>query len=271
MRSVALTLRREDGRIVCESVRVADTLLRRMRGLLGRRQLSSREGMLLRPAWSIHTAFMHFPIDAVFLDPEQVVIRIDRELGPFKTASCRGAREVVELRAGECTRRGLEVGDRVAWAARSADESAMGDTPVGLHEPHGSVLVVSGDARFAKLTRFLLDGRGIGVAGTVQPDRISTALADEPVDVLLLDAGQTLGDGLRLANVTRAQRPEIEIVLVGEKPPAEAPTSLRVYDKWNETEEAMSAIELALERRQGQIHATTGAIYSRQSEMPIDS
>ena len=109
-----LTLRREDGRIVCERVVVADRAHRRMRGLLGRKYLRQGEGMVLRPGWSIHTAFMRFPIDAVFLDADQVVIRVEHEVGPWRTVSCRGAREVVEMAAGECRRRGLEVGDRVA-------------------------------------------------------------------------------------------------------------------------------------------------------------
>ncbi len=73
---------------------------------------------MLRPSFSIHTAFMRFAIDVVFLDHDQTVIRIDPGLRPFHTASCRGAREVVELAAGECARRGLEVGDRIAWAPR---------------------------------------------------------------------------------------------------------------------------------------------------------
>ena len=75
-----LTLRREDGRIVCERVVVADRAHRRMRGLLGRKYLRQGEGMVLRPGWSIHTAFMRFPIDVVFLDADQVVIR-DRARG----------------------------------------------------------------------------------------------------------------------------------------------------------------------------------------------
>ncbi len=101
-----LTLRREDGRIVCERVVVADRAHRRMRGLLGRKYLRQGEGMVLRPGWSIHTAFMRFPIDAVFLDADQVVIRIEHEVGPWRTVSCRGAREVVEMAAGESRRRG---------------------------------------------------------------------------------------------------------------------------------------------------------------------
>ena len=112
-----LTLRREDGRVVCERVRVADTWVRRLRGALLRRSLPSDEGFVLRPAFSIHTMFMQFPIDVLFLDQDLKVLKISAAVRPFHTASCRGAREVVELRAGECERRGLEVGDRVAWAS----------------------------------------------------------------------------------------------------------------------------------------------------------
>ena len=102
-----LTLRREDGRIVTERVKLADTWPRRMAGLLGRSSVGHDEGVVLRPAFSIHTFFMRFPIDAVFLDYDLVVLRIASPLRPFRTASCRGAREVVEIRAGECERRGL--------------------------------------------------------------------------------------------------------------------------------------------------------------------
>src|SRR5512134_2350606 len=156
-----LTLRREDGRIVCERVFVADRAHRRMRGLLGRKYLRSGEGMVLRPGWSIHTAFMRFPIDAVFPDADQVVIKIETEVGAWRTVSCRGAREVVELAAGECHRRGLEVGDRVAWASRSAldaraDRAGVVPWDGDEAEPRARVLVASSDPRFVRLARFLL-------------------------------------------------------------------------------------------------------------------
>src|SRR6266540_7013713 len=117
-RAGAVVLRREDdGRIVCESCVLADSVWRRMRGLLGRRELRPGEGLVLRPNWSVHTFFMRFPIDVVFVDGDQVVRKIVPDLGPWRTATCRGARDVVELAAGECARRGLETGDRVTWAA----------------------------------------------------------------------------------------------------------------------------------------------------------
>jgi uncharacterized protein len=109
-------LTREDGRVVCEQLLVAARPLRRMRGLLGRATLPSGEGILLRPAGSVHTFFMRFPIDVVFLDREDVVVGIAPALEPWRTAGRRGAKAVVELAAGECARCGLQVGDRLIAA-----------------------------------------------------------------------------------------------------------------------------------------------------------
>jgi uncharacterized membrane protein (UPF0127 family) len=111
-----LTVRREDGRVVCERCRVAASPSSRLRGLLGRKGLETGEGLLLRPASSIHTWFMRFPIDAVFVDPDGTVVRIAGDLRPWRVAGRRGARSVLELAAGECERRGLETGDRVIFA-----------------------------------------------------------------------------------------------------------------------------------------------------------
>jgi uncharacterized membrane protein (UPF0127 family) len=107
---------REDGRVVCEQLLVAVRPLPRMRGLLGRKSLAGTEGILLRPAGSIHTIFMRFPIDVVFLDRDLVVVAIEPELRPWRTAARRGANAVVELAAGESARRGLAVGDRLTLA-----------------------------------------------------------------------------------------------------------------------------------------------------------
>ena len=104
-------LRRSDGRVVCERCLVADSPLPRMRGLLGRRDLASDEGVLLRPAGSVHTFFMHFPIDVVFLDRDGRVLRIAPAVPPWRSVAARGARSVLEVRAGECARRGLSAGD----------------------------------------------------------------------------------------------------------------------------------------------------------------
>ena len=107
---------RTDGVVVCEECLVAATPLTRMRGLLGRSSLPSGQAILLRPAASVHTFFMRFSIDVVFLDDELRVVQIAADLRPWRAAGKRGARAVLELPAGECERRGLRVGDQLRFA-----------------------------------------------------------------------------------------------------------------------------------------------------------
>ena len=251
-----LTLRREDGRVVAESITVADSTLRRLRGLLGKRDLAGGHGVLLRPAWSIHTAFMRFPIDVVFLDADQVVIKIVPELRPFKTASCRGAREIVELRAGEAGRRGLHIGDRVAWAARpswdeggSSESVLAGDSPFAAPGRRGLVVLGSDDPRFAKLLRFMLDGRGVDLVETVKPGALPQAAREHHADVAVVDAGERVGEGLRFANATRASRPEAGIVVVAASVPPRQPGGIEIHDKWDATETVVDEIVAAVDAR----------------------
>ena len=84
-----------------------------MKGLLGRAHLPPGEGILLRPASSIHTHFMPFAIDAVFVDDDLRVLKVAERLRPWRMAGRRGARAVIELAAGECERRGVRDGDRL--------------------------------------------------------------------------------------------------------------------------------------------------------------
>jgi uncharacterized protein len=246
-----LTLRREDGRIVCERCVVADRAHRRMRGLLGRRRLNPGQGMVLRPAFAIHTHFMRFPIDVVFLDSDQVVIAIERNLRPWRTASCRGAREVVELAAGECDRRGLEVGDRVAWASRSAADvraDAPGSPWEDEPEPRARVLVVSRDPRFVKLARFLFEGRDLEVDELTTPERLSDAIRDPDLDLAVLDGATDVAGALRNATRCRALRPEVPIVVAADTG-GRSPAGIRVFDRWNETEELLQDVERLLAER----------------------
>jgi uncharacterized membrane protein (UPF0127 family) len=113
------------GNIVCEHAVVADQALPRMRGLLGRRSLPSGEGLLLQPAPSIHTAFMRFAIDVVFLDRDLRVVKVVEALPPWRAASARRARSTLELAAGEASARGIRTGDTLSVvAAREAPELA---------------------------------------------------------------------------------------------------------------------------------------------------
>jgi uncharacterized membrane protein (UPF0127 family) len=103
----------ERGAVVCESCELADRPWRRFRGLMGRRRLEPGHGLMLRPTNSIHTCFMRFDIDAVFLDREMHVVAVRERVRPWRAAAARGARAVLELPAGDARRRGVEAGHRL--------------------------------------------------------------------------------------------------------------------------------------------------------------
>jgi uncharacterized protein len=98
---------------------VADKPHTRLRGLLGRDQLPAGEGLLLKPAPSVHTCFMRFPIDVVFLDACMRVLSIAPKVEPWKFAGRRGTRAVLELAAGEAERR--EIGEGVVLKLAQGD------------------------------------------------------------------------------------------------------------------------------------------------------
>jgi uncharacterized membrane protein (UPF0127 family) len=127
----AVTLRTADGRVVSERCLVAATPFSRMRGLLGRRSLASGEGLLLRPASSVHTFFMRFPIDVVFLGPDGEVLKVAERVSPWRTAAAKGAKVVVELPAGEAAGRGLQPGDRLDLSGSGPPRSG----PAASHPP----------------------------------------------------------------------------------------------------------------------------------------
>jgi uncharacterized membrane protein (UPF0127 family) len=104
---------RADGTIVCPACVVADRPRTRLRGLLGRDALEAGEGLLIRPTSAIHTFFMRFAIDVVFIDHGGVVRKVVSTLRPWRFAGSRGARCALELRAGEAAARSIRPGDEL--------------------------------------------------------------------------------------------------------------------------------------------------------------
>ncbi|HET6447537.1 MAG TPA: DUF192 domain-containing protein [Conexibacter sp.] len=78
-------------------VRRADTPLARLLGLAGLRELPPCSALLLSRTRSIHTCGMRFALDLVWLDGDDRVVRIDRNVRPWRVRGCRAARAVVEL------------------------------------------------------------------------------------------------------------------------------------------------------------------------------
>ena len=95
-------------------ITVANSIRARTKGLLGRRSLEPGEGLLLRPANSVHTAFMAYAIDVVFLDRAGRIRRIVPHLAPWRAAAFPGAYQTLELAAGEAAWLGLQAGQSLA-------------------------------------------------------------------------------------------------------------------------------------------------------------
>jgi uncharacterized protein len=110
------TLLGSGDKVVCERCMVAETFMSRLRGLLGRSELPRDEGLLIIPCGSVHTWFMRFPIDVVFLDRDLRVVGVAADVRPWRMRWRRGGKRVLELAAGEAAARGVGVGDRLALA-----------------------------------------------------------------------------------------------------------------------------------------------------------
>jgi uncharacterized protein len=119
------SLKDEWGGVICARCEMADSLLSRLRGLLGRLELAQDEGLLLTPESSVHTFFMRFPIDLVFLSADLTVLTVRENVRPWRTAGHRGARSVLELPAGTCERRRLRPGDRLMLDDPVEDEASV--------------------------------------------------------------------------------------------------------------------------------------------------
>jgi uncharacterized membrane protein (UPF0127 family) len=91
---------------------VAKGMLRRGLGLMGRRGWAASDGMVLTGCNSIHTFFMRMPIDVVYLDKGNRVLRADGAVKPWRLGPIVWkAKTVVELPAGTIERTGTKAGD----------------------------------------------------------------------------------------------------------------------------------------------------------------
>ena len=85
----------------------AERWLDRLRGLLGSPPPSPGHALLITPCASVHTAFMRYPIDVVFVDRQGRILKVVEALPPWRAAACWRARHTLELAAGEARRVGL--------------------------------------------------------------------------------------------------------------------------------------------------------------------
>lgn len=103
--------------VLVDQGKLADTFFTRLKGLLGSSPLEKGEGLLLKGEKSIHTLFMSFPIDVVYIDRSWQVIKIDQNMLPWRLGRyVTQAASILELPVGVIQETGTAVGDQLNFA-----------------------------------------------------------------------------------------------------------------------------------------------------------
>ncbi|MGA7239059.1 MAG: DUF192 domain-containing protein [Bryobacteraceae bacterium] len=95
------------------AIEIADTSAKRRTGLLKHNGLAPGEGLWIVPCESVHTFFMKFPIDLVYLDRKCTVRKVRHAVKPWRMSACFSAHSIIELPPGLARASGTVAGDRL--------------------------------------------------------------------------------------------------------------------------------------------------------------
>lgn len=106
-------INRATGEVIARNALLANTLWKRMRGLIGRR-LEADGGLILPMGKSIHMIGMAYPIDVAFIDSNSFVIHEIHSIKPWRISRMVWkASAAIELPSGTLTRTGSKVGHQL--------------------------------------------------------------------------------------------------------------------------------------------------------------
>jgi uncharacterized membrane protein (UPF0127 family) len=109
--------------VLATSLELADSGPKRNKGLLGRDGLAPGEGLWIVPCESVHTFFMRFPIDLVYLDRSNKVRKVRSAVGPWRLSACLSAHSILELPAGTIRATQTQRGDSLEFAPAATSRS----------------------------------------------------------------------------------------------------------------------------------------------------
>ena len=101
--------------VLAQGADVADTSAKRRTGLLKHERLEPGEGLWIVPCESVHTFFMKFPIDLVYLDKRKKVKKVRHAVPAWRMSACLTAHSILELPAGTAAETGTVAGDELAF------------------------------------------------------------------------------------------------------------------------------------------------------------
>jgi uncharacterized membrane protein (UPF0127 family) len=108
----AVNMTRES--VIAKHVRMADTYLTRLFGLMGKSGLPEGEGLWIVPCRDIHSCFMRFEFDAIFVNKQQQVLHLMERMQPWRISKMVwDGHAVLELPAGAIAASGTQIGDLI--------------------------------------------------------------------------------------------------------------------------------------------------------------
>lgn len=100
--------------IIASRAWVADSFFTRLKGLIGRKKLDEDEGLCIKPCKGVHTFFMRFSIDVVFVDKNGEVCEVVKGLKPYRVSKyISDTSYVIEFSEGMCEEINIEIGDKI--------------------------------------------------------------------------------------------------------------------------------------------------------------
>lgn len=100
--------------LLIDQLELADSYFSRAFGLLGKKTLPENQGLWIKPCRDIHTFFMKFAIDCVFLDSKMTIIKIAADVSPYRLLGPYWkSSSVIELKSGVAHAKKLKVGDQL--------------------------------------------------------------------------------------------------------------------------------------------------------------
>ncbi|HET7656783.1 MAG TPA: DUF192 domain-containing protein [Bacillales bacterium] len=112
-----------NGQLLAENVRLARRFKDRLLGLMFTKCLPPGQALLLQPCRSIHTFFMNYSIDVLYLDSANRVAAVNENLRPGKLGKgLKNALAVVELPSGTISATKTEVGQTVRFESKKGSD-----------------------------------------------------------------------------------------------------------------------------------------------------
>ena len=101
-----------ENKLILENVSIADSFFSRLKGLMGKSNIDDNIGLIIRPCKSIHTFFMKFNIDVIFIDGNSKVVDVYIDLAPWRISKIyKDAKFVIEGKSGSFAK--LKKGDQI--------------------------------------------------------------------------------------------------------------------------------------------------------------